>query len=90
MSHHRQSTWCCEESETPRVRTIFVSKLPAAPEPTPAPARYAEPAVTPEHPKDWPGLLAAILRALLPFQDALEAARQVIRDARTHLVPAPG
>lgn len=80
-----QDTYCCDESLTPRVRTIFRSRQPAAP-PAPAPIETQVSASgTPTH---WTGLLAAILHALLPFQDALEAVRQVVR-ATSDGLPAP-
>lgn len=80
-----QGSYCCDESLTPRVRIIFRSRQPAAP-PAPEPtAAQVSPSGTPTH---WTGLLAAILHALLPFTDALEAVRQVVRDTRDGL-PAP-
>lgn len=70
-----QSTWCCEETETPRVRTLFRSKTTSSPD-----AAALVPATASTDPLDWPGLLTAILAAL-------EAARHVSRDARARLPP---
>ena len=94
MTSYEGSSWCCDESETPRVRTIFLStKTPAppapTPTPTPTPTRFAHPDAAPAQPEDWSGLLAAILGALLPFNGALEAAQQVISDVRDRLYPSP-
>ena len=75
MTSYQGSSWCCDQSENPRVRTIFLSNKPPAP-PAPAPTRFAHPEAAPAQPEDWPGLLAAILGALLPFNGALEAAHQ--------------
>lgn len=80
----RQDSYCSDESQTPRVRTIFRSQQPAAPA-APEPAAPQPPSGTPTH---WSELLAAILHALLPFSDALEVVRQVVRDTRDAL-PAP-
>lgn len=80
-----QGSYCCDEPCTPRVRTIF-----------PAPPQTAEPASTPTSEStassvvssDWPGLLASVLQALLPFPEALDAARAIIRHARDQLPKA--
>ena len=90
MTSYQGSSWCCDEAETPRVRTIFRStKTPAPPAPAPTPTRFAHPDAAPAQPEDWPGLVAAILGTLLPFNGALEAAHQVIREARDRIYPLP-
>ena len=79
-----QGSYCVDESLTPGVHTIFRAPHSAAPS-APTPTSDAATKQPGAESTDWPSLFAAVLNALVPFPAALEAARDIIRQARDRL-----